>query len=157
VSEQEHPDEEELARALTEELANLRVESVLIGALIQVSSIGYRRLGLTEDTAADRDLEQTKLAIDTMKALTPVLDQVVAPELLRDFHSSVANLQLAYAKAISDVPGGQTPGHGQGGQEASGDAPARSSGEGSEEAQTDVTGGQTPGAESDEGADGDPL
>ena len=95
-------DQDEVARELAEELRNLRVEEILIGTLIQVSQIGYRRLGLTAETAADRDLEQTKLAIDTMSALTPVLEQVVPAELIRDFNQSVANLKLAYAKAASE-------------------------------------------------------
>jgi hypothetical protein len=102
--------EEDLARELADELRKLKVEDVLVSVLIQISSIGYRRLGLTEETKDDRDLGQTKLAIDTMKALTPVLEQVVPVELIRDFNSSVANLQLAYAKAVSDVPGGHAPG-----------------------------------------------
>lgn len=93
--------EEEVARQLAEELRNLKVEDVLVSVLIQISAIGYRRLGLTEDTKEDRDLAQTKLAIDTMKALTPVLGEVVPGELIRDFESSVANLQLAYAKAAA--------------------------------------------------------
>ena len=66
---------------------------------MHVSSIGYRRLGATPDTQEDRDLEQVRLAIETMQALTPVLGNFVPEELVRDFHSSVANLQLAYAKA----------------------------------------------------------
>ena len=94
--------EEQVARELAEELRKLKVEDVLVSVLVQISSIGYRRLGLTEDTKDDRDLEQTKLAIDTMKALTPVLGQVVPAELIRDFESSVANLQLAYAKAAGE-------------------------------------------------------
>jgi hypothetical protein len=81
------------------------VEDLLLGVLVQISSIGYRRLGLTEESREDRDLEQTKLAIDTMKALTPVLAEVVPGELIRDFESSVANLQLAYATAASDMSG----------------------------------------------------
>ena len=93
---------EQVARELAEELRKLKVEDVLVSVLVQISSIGYRRLGLTEDTKDDRDLEQTKLAIDTMKALTPVLGQVVPAELIRDFESSVANLQLAYAKAAGE-------------------------------------------------------
>jgi hypothetical protein len=101
--------EEEVARRLAEELRQLKVEDVLVSVLIQISSIGYRRLGLTEETKDDRDLGQTKLAIDTMKALTPVLSQVVPTDLIRDFEQSVANLQLAYAKAASDMSGGQTP------------------------------------------------
>jgi hypothetical protein len=95
-------EEARLAEQLAEELAKLRVEDVLVGALIQVSSIGYRRLGLTEETKDERDLEQVRLAIDTMRALTPVLENVVPDELIRDFNQSVANLQLAYAKAAGE-------------------------------------------------------
>jgi hypothetical protein len=95
-------DEARLAEQLAEELAKLRVEDVLVGALIQVSSIGYRRLGLTDETKAERDLEQVRLAIDTMRALTPVLEHIVPDELIRDFNQSVANLQLAYAKAAGE-------------------------------------------------------
>ena len=98
---EEGPGAEELARELAEELRKLRVEDVLIQTLITVSSIGYRRFGLTEETKADRDLEQARLAIETMQALTPLLGQAVPEQLVRDFNSSVANLQLAYAKAAA--------------------------------------------------------
>ncbi|MGH3052911.1 MAG: hypothetical protein ACRDM8_08130 [Gaiellaceae bacterium] len=95
-------DEARLSAQLAEELAKLRVEDVLVGALIQVSSIGYRRLGLTDETKEERDLEQVRLAIETMRALTPVLENIVPDELIRDFDQSVANLQLAYAKAAGE-------------------------------------------------------
>lgn len=97
------PDEQEqLAHELAEELKRLRVEDVLIQTLITISSIGYRRLGLAADTKGDRDLQQTKLAIDTMRALTPVLEAVVPEELISDFQQSVATLQLAYAEAAAE-------------------------------------------------------
>lgn len=99
--------EEEAARRLAEELRNLKVEDVLLNVLVQISSIGYRRLGLTEETKEDRDLGQAKLAIDTMKALTPVLVQVVPSELVLEFEQSVAELQLAYVKAASEGAGGE--------------------------------------------------
>lgn len=95
-------DQARLAEQLAEELAKLRVEDVLVGALIQVSSIGYRRLGLTEETKDERDLEQVRLAIETMRSLTPVLENIVPEEMIRDFTQSVANLQLAYAKAAGE-------------------------------------------------------
>ncbi len=101
----EHVNEEELARELAEELRRLRIEDLLIQTLITISSIGYRRLGLTEDTKDDRDLQQAKLAIDTMTALTPVLESVVPEELVRDFNQSVASLQLAYANAAGEADG----------------------------------------------------
>jgi hypothetical protein len=94
-------DQERIARELAEELRRLKVEDVLIQTLITISSLGYRRLGLTPDTKDDRDLQQAKLAIDTMSALTPVLADVVPAELIRDFNESVASLQLAYAQAAA--------------------------------------------------------
>ena len=100
-------DEEQLAQQVAEELRRLRIEDVLIQTLITISSIGYRRLGLTEDTKDDRDLQQVKLAIDTMTALTPVLENVVPEELIRDFNQSVANLQLAYAQAAGEGADGE--------------------------------------------------
>jgi hypothetical protein len=96
-------EQETLAREIAEELRKLRVEDILIQTLIQVSSIGYGKLGLTEESGGDRDLAQTRLAIETMQALTPVLAQVVPAELVRDFNESVAHLQLAYAKAATDT------------------------------------------------------
>jgi hypothetical protein len=101
VSDFEH-DEDQIAGQLAEELRRLRIEDVLIQTLITISSIGYRRLGLTPDTRGDRDLQQAKLAIDTMAALTPVLEKVVPDELIRDFNQSVASLQLAYAQAAGE-------------------------------------------------------
>jgi hypothetical protein len=41
-----------------------------------------------------------------MKALTPVLVQVVPSELVLEFERSVAELQLAYVKAASEGAGG---------------------------------------------------
>ena len=102
MSETPDPDQEQLARELAEQLRQLKVEDILINTLLTVSSIGYRKLGLTEDTKEDRDLEQSRLAIETMKALTPVLEKFVPVELIRDFNASVANLQLAYAQAASE-------------------------------------------------------
>ena len=101
MSERE-PTEEEIARELANELLKLKIEDVLIQTLITISSIGYRRLGLTPETKDDRDLVQAQLAIDTMRALTPVLAKVIPGEMLREFNQSIASLQLAYAKASAE-------------------------------------------------------
>jgi hypothetical protein len=96
---------------------------VLVNTLVQVSSIGYRRLGLTEETKEERDLVQSRLAVETMRALLPVLEDFLPQELVAGFTEQIANLQLAYARAAksssaaeTDVTGGQTPGPGPSGQ-----------------------------------------
>ncbi|HSK15250.1 MAG TPA: hypothetical protein VK915_03685 [Gaiellaceae bacterium] len=98
--------QERLARELAEQLRTLRVEDVLVNTLVHVSSIGYRRLGLTEETSEERDLEQTSLAIETMTALVPVLEGFLPEEAVDGFEEQVANLQLAYAKAAKEARGG---------------------------------------------------
>ena len=107
MSEREIPPEEQdrIARELAEELRRLRVEDVLLSTLTTVSSIAYRRLGVMEGTQEDRDLEQVRLGIEMMTALTPVLERFVPAELVRDFNTSVANLKLSYAKVVSDEGG----------------------------------------------------
>ncbi len=112
MSERSPEEQEQLADELLDALRDLKVEDVLIQTLVTISSIGYRRLGLTEDTKDDRDLEQARLAIETMNAITPVLERFVPEQLVRDFRQSVANLQLAYAQAASDDA---TPPAGEGG------------------------------------------
>jgi hypothetical protein len=100
-------DQEAVARELAEELRRLRVEDVLVNTLVHVSSIGYRRLGLTEDTQEERDLPQTALAITTMQALVPVLGDFLPEELATSFQDQIANLQLAYAKAAREAGGAE--------------------------------------------------
>jgi len=62
--------------------------------LYTISSLGYRKL-----SADDRDLEQAKLAIESLRALLPVLEGTVPEDVMRDFRQVTSNLQLAYADA----------------------------------------------------------
>ncbi len=102
-------DQEQRAREMAQELRSLRVEDVLVNTLVAVSSIGYQRLGATSDTLEDRDLEQVRLAIETMQALTLVLETFVPAELLKDFTAAVASLQLAYVEASKEDASGAGP------------------------------------------------
>jgi hypothetical protein len=64
-------------------------------------------------------MEQCRLAIATMDALTPVLDDFVDDQLVSDFQASVSSLKLAYASASSGSADGES------GQETDGEAPAQ--------------------------------
>ena len=88
------PSEEELRDALD----RVGVEDILMNALSAAASIGFRRLG-----PDGRDLGQVKLAIEALRALDPVLREGGVDEaVVRDFEQARANLQLAYAAAVSD-------------------------------------------------------
>jgi len=89
--------DEKLIQQLEEELKKVKVSDLLTQTLYTVSSLGYGRLG-----EENRDLEQAKLAIEAMRALIPVLADAVPEEVVRDFNQVTANMQLAYAKAVSE-------------------------------------------------------
>ncbi|MBW3593121.1 MAG: hypothetical protein KY396_05460 [Actinobacteria bacterium] len=102
MSEAPTPEEQQrLAEEIAEQLAKLRVEDVIVNTLMTLSAIGYRHVGGGSEGGRERDLGQTRLAIETMRALTPLLEPRVPAELLRDFNQAIANLQLAYAQAIA--------------------------------------------------------
>jgi hypothetical protein len=90
----ESSEEARLVEELQAELAKLKVADLLLQTLYTVSSLGYHRL-----SGEQKDLEQTRLAIESLKALLPVLEGAVTEEALRDFRQVLANLQLAYADA----------------------------------------------------------
>jgi hypothetical protein len=94
VAEQPPPTDEELVRQLEEELKKLKVADLLVQTLYTVSSLGYRKL-----SEEDRDLDQAHLAIETLRALLPVLEGSVGADIVRDFKQVTSNLQLAYADA----------------------------------------------------------
>jgi len=94
LNEPPQPSDEQLLQQLEEELKKLKVSDLLVQTLYTVSSLGYRNLS---DEA--RDLDQARLAIETLRALLPVLEGVVGDEILRDFRQVTSNLQLAYADA----------------------------------------------------------
>jgi hypothetical protein len=95
--EQKVEDEQKLLEELQSELAKLKVSDLLLQTLYTVSSLGYHRL-----SGEARDLDQAKLAIDSLKALVPVLEGSIPEEALRDFQQVLANLQLAYASAVAE-------------------------------------------------------
>jgi hypothetical protein len=90
------PTDEQLREQLEEELKKLKVSDVLVQTVFTVSSLGYRRL--TDD---DRDLDQARLAIESLKAILPLLKDTIPDQVTRDFEQMVANMQLAYAKAVA--------------------------------------------------------
>ena len=96
AEEEQRKGDEELIEELEAELKKLKISDVLVQTVFTVSSLGFRKLG-----EEDRDLDQARLAIESLKALVPTLEGFVAEDVMRDFNQVVANLQLAYAKAAA--------------------------------------------------------
>jgi hypothetical protein len=95
------PNEEELRQALEK----IRVADVLVNSLMAAVSLGFRHV-----SAEARDLDETKLAIESLRALEPVLREGgVEDAVLRDLEQARANLQLAYATVVSETSADERP------------------------------------------------
>jgi hypothetical protein len=81
---------EPTAEQVVEELRKLRVVDMLLSSASMFASLAYGKLALDV-----RDLEEARLAIDTLRALLPLLPE----DQRRDIQEVVTNLQLAYADA----------------------------------------------------------
>jgi hypothetical protein len=78
---------------LAEALAKVPVRDLLVSSFSTFAQVGYVRLG-----EPARDLGEARLAIESLRALLPVIEEA-APEAVRDLRQLVTDLQLAYAEA----------------------------------------------------------
>lgn len=80
------------AEQLVEELRKAKVSDLLVHTCSLIGSLAFGKLA-----PEARDLEQARLAIDALKALTPLIPD----DQRSDVQALLANLQLAYADAAS--------------------------------------------------------
>ena len=92
MAEEERPSDEDLL----EKFKRLKITDLLISTMSTIAQLGYAKLA--EEA---RDLEQAQLAIESLRALLPVLEGNVPAEVVRDYRRVTANLQLAYAEAAA--------------------------------------------------------
>lgn len=100
--------EEELRRALEEQLKEVSVEEVLVQSVVGLVNITARRISIPEE----RDLGQARLGIDSVRALLDLLPAEVAVQV-RD---AVSRLQLEFARVSGGDDGGGGGGEGGGGE-----------------------------------------
>lgn len=77
-------------------LRELQVSDLLLGTLVSLVQLGYAKLG-------EGDAQQARLAIEVLRAVTPVLEGTAPDDALRDLRQATANLQLAYADKLRDT------------------------------------------------------
>ena len=93
-------DEAEMMARLQEEIRNLPVGEHVVYMLHSLSALAIGHLGLTPDTAAQRDLDQARLAIEAFRALVGVLEPVRPSGEMTVHRGMLSQMQLAYAAAM---------------------------------------------------------
>jgi len=104
--------EEQLRAAYEQEIKRVRVEHVLLENVVTMVNLGMRRTGLMPGTEDERDLAQVQLAIESVRALMPQIEQI-APQQVAPLREAVSQLQMAFVQAqggaaadTAAVPGG---------------------------------------------------
>jgi hypothetical protein len=75
---------------LIEQIRGLKLADFLLSTAVTLASLAYGKL-------ASGELPEARLAIDALAALMPLLDG----DAKRDLGQTLANLQLAYADAVT--------------------------------------------------------
>ena len=98
--------EAEFMQRLQEQMQQLSVYDHLVGVLQTLSSLAFQHLGVTRETAGQRDLEQSRLAIDAFRALTEVLVPLRPSDEVILYRSTLSQMQLAY---VAELERGREP------------------------------------------------
>ena len=100
----EHDDEELRAR-LQEELSKVTVRDVLVQTVVALIILGGQRLGLSESTKEASDPDQTRVAIEAIRSLLPLLESDPgSAEQMKPVRDGLAQLQMAYAQLAGTPP-----------------------------------------------------
>ena len=76
---------------------------VILSSVHLLVTIGFERTGLRP--GSPRDLGETELAVEGVRALLPVLERLIPPEGVREYRQALADLQMAYAEAAQPAAG----------------------------------------------------
>jgi hypothetical protein len=92
--------DEERLRAALEELRRLRVEDLAAEMMVTLVTVGYQKMGVSEQTRGLRDLGQASLAIELLRALVETLARVLGEAVAAPARSTLDAIQLDYARTV---------------------------------------------------------
>jgi hypothetical protein len=130
-------EEAEMMRRLEEEVRSLSVADHLAYMLESLAALATRKLGLTPDSAEERDTDQARLAIDAFRVLLQVVEPTRPQPEVTAHRGVLSQLQLAYVRVIEAAS--QPAGPGGGSEEVSEETQAEAEATGGEAGVADDT------------------
>ena len=109
--------DQERAELYREQLRQLHVVDLVRDMMVTLVTVGYEKLGLTEQTRELRDLGDARVAIESLRRLIEVVESEGDPEV-GSLRSTLAQMQLNFARASAEprpsaaaqpAPAGPTP------------------------------------------------
>ncbi len=107
--------DEKRLRAALEELRRLRVEDLAGEMMVTLVTVGYQKMGVTDQTRELRDLGDVRLAIELLRACVETLARERGEAAGAAARETLDAMQLDYARIVmaGDAPRTQTA-HGEG-------------------------------------------
>ncbi len=102
------PTDEERAEAYRRQLKQLRVVDLVRDMMVTLVTVGYEKLGLTDQTRELRDLTDARVAIEALRRLIEVVEGSGDEDA--SLRSTLAQMQLNFARvANAEVPAAPRP------------------------------------------------
>jgi len=93
--------DQERAELYREQLRQLHVVDLVRDMMVTLVTVGYEKLGLTEQTRELRDLGDARVAIESLRRLIEVVESEGDPEV-GSLRSTLAQMQLNFARASAE-------------------------------------------------------
>lgn len=90
---------EEASKEVAEQLRKIKVSDLVVQNAVALIQLGFIRI-----SDEQRDLAQARLAIDTLRALEPIIREQISAEMADELQGAVTNMQLAFADAVNKKP-----------------------------------------------------
>jgi len=95
--------DEERAKLYREQLKALRLLDVARDMMLTLVTVGYQKLGLTDETRELRDLDEARLAIELLRGVIGAVEGAAEAEELETYRSTLAQMQMSYARVAADA------------------------------------------------------
>jgi len=93
--------DEERARLYRQQLKQLHVVDVARDVMLTLVTVGYQKMGLTDETRELRDLDDARLSIELLRGMVSALEGVADQEEIETYRSTLAQMQINYARVAS--------------------------------------------------------
>jgi hypothetical protein len=94
-----NPEEAEMLARFQEEIRRMTVGDHLATMVQSLATLAVRKMGINQETLAEKDLSQAQLGIDALAALLPVLERSRPEQEVAAYRNMISELRMAYVTA----------------------------------------------------------
>jgi hypothetical protein len=93
--------DEERAALYKQQLKELRVLDLAHDMMLSLVTVGYQKLGLTEETRELRNLDDARLAIEALRGVIGAVAKVAGEGEVETYRATLAAMQMNYARVAT--------------------------------------------------------